>query len=59
LRFRSRHESSLDLGEHPQREAEQYRLGLPAERKFSDVTLDMSFGMCAFLEEDNVARTVK
>jgi hypothetical protein len=33
-------------------------MGLTAKRKFSDVTLDMPFGMCAFLEEDNVAWAV-
>jgi hypothetical protein len=32
LAFPGRHQGSLDLGEHPQREAEQDRLGLPTER---------------------------
>jgi hypothetical protein len=54
----TRNESSLDLGKRPHGEAEQNWLRLPTERKFSDVTLDMPFGMCVFLEEDDVARAV-
>src|ERR1700730_19331150 len=56
--FPSRHDSSLDLGEAPQREAENRRRGLAQERKLSDVAFDMPFCMRAVLEEDNVAGPV-
>ena len=39
-------------------EAEWGRRGPPAERKLSDVNLDMPFGMCAFLEENDFTGAV-
>ena len=56
--FPRRHDSSLDLGEAPQRVAEENRRGSAEERKLSDVAFDMPFCMRAVLEEDNVTGAV-
>jgi hypothetical protein len=49
----ARYEYLLNLGQSPHSEIEDKRIGLSAERDFSNVILNMPYGMRAFLEDPN------